>query len=159
MLEIAAARLVAGYVPVAGELDPGPILARCRAGGALVYLPEPTHDDVAGSTLTFAEHRTADALVAGAYGIPVPSPDAPRIAAMALDVVLVPLIAFDDLGTRVGMGAGFYDRALAFRRETPTPPLLVGLAYHWQQVGVLRREAWDVGLDVVITDRGVLLTP
>lgn len=156
VLEIAAARHLAAYVPVAGELDPGPIIARCRAGGAQVYLPVPTHDDDAGSTLIFAEHRTDDALIAGAYAIPVPPPDAPRIAAMALDVVLVPLIAFDDRGTRVGMGAGFYDRAFAFRGEALTPPLLVGLAYRWQQVGMLRREAWDVGLDVVITDRGVL---
>ena len=155
--EIVAARHLAGYVPVAGELDPGPILARCRTSGAQVYLPEPTPaDDGTLSTLIFAEHRTADALVVGAYGIPVPSTEAPRIAAVVLDVVLVPLIAFDDFGTRVGMGAGFYDRAFAFRGEAPTPPLLVGLAYHWQQVATLRREAWDVGLDMVITDRRVL---
>lgn len=159
VLEIVAGRLVAGYAPIRGEVDPGPILARCRAGGAHVYLPQPIADDEGTrSTLIFAEHRSTDALVEGAYGIPVPAPDAPRISAVVLDVVLVPLIAFDDLGTRVGMGAGFYDRAFAFRRELPAPPLLVGLAYHWQQVGTLRREAWDVALDVVITDRGVLLT-
>ncbi len=160
VLEIVAARKLAGYVPVAGELDPGPILARCRAAGAQVYLPEPTRldegDDGDRAVLLFAEHRIGDVLVPGAYGIPVPPPDAPRIPAAMLEVVLVPLIAFDDLGTRVGMGAGFYDRSFAFRGEAPTPPLLVGLAYHWQQVGVLSREAWDVGLDVVITDRAVL---
>jgi len=138
---------------MAGELDPRPIIVDAWRRGASVYLPDVIAPD-ANASLRFAEHTPDQVLETGAYGIPVPPANAPRLAPAELDLVLVPLVAFDDQGTRAGMGGGFYDRAFSFRATTPAPPLLVGLAYHWQQVDSLVREPWDVALDVVITDRG-----
>ena len=74
-----------------------------------------------------------------------------------IDVVLMPLLGFDETGNRLGMGGGFYDRAFAFRgqRSVCRRPLLVGLAYHWQEISGLRAQQWDVPMDAIITDREI----
>ena len=87
------------------------------------------------------------------------APELPSGTEGALDVVLVPLVAYDGTGTRAGMGAGFYDRTFALRLTTGAPPLLVGLAYRWQEVGHLARAPWDVPLDAVLTDQGLRRFP
>jgi 5-formyltetrahydrofolate cyclo-ligase len=91
----------------------------------------------------------------GRFGIRSPAPPASALPFAELDVVLVPLVAFDRHGTRIGMGGGYYDRGFAFRIAAPPPPFLVGLAYHWQLHEPLDRRQWDVPLDAVITDRAV----
>jgi 5-formyltetrahydrofolate cyclo-ligase len=152
------ARAVAAYVPVRGELDPWPIIEACRARGALVHLPVvplASGSDAVPAALEFAVLGDHASLTPGPFGIAAPPSDAPRVAAAALDVVLLPLVAFDDRGTRAGMGAGFYDRTFAFRAAEAPPPLLVGLAYHWQEVPRLDADPWDVPLDAVITDRAL----
>jgi len=73
-----------------------------------------------------------------------------------LDVVLVPLVAFDLTCNRIGMGGGFYDRSFEFRKNTPAPPTLVGVAHAFQQVKDVLAQPWDVPLDFVATDNGVL---
>jgi len=73
--------------------------------------------------------------------------------------VLVPLVAFDDAGNRLGMGAGYYDRSFAFRRAAPSPPLLVGVGYEFQRVPALAAQPWDVPLDAVLTERGLQRFP
>ena len=83
----------------------------------------------------------------------------PRAASRShrLDVVLVPLVAFDRRGTRLGHGAGYYDAAFAFRhRSRRTRPVLVGLAHAFQEVDHIDEREWDVPLDVVVTDRAVI---
>jgi 5-formyltetrahydrofolate cyclo-ligase len=72
-----------------------------------------------------------------------------------LDVVIVPLVAFDQSGNRIGMGGGFYDRTFAFmkHRATLKRPLLVGVAYDFQRVSGLQTQTWDVPMHVVITEK------
>ena len=78
------------------------------------------------------------------------------IAPATLDVVLLPLSAFDAAGTRLGAGAGYYDRLLAFRHGRQGAPLLVGLAFDCQRSEAIPAEAHDVPLDAVITERGLV---
>ena len=70
----------------------------------------------------------------------------------ALDAPLIPLVAFDQTGNRLGMGGGFYDRLLAGLAHRPRRPLLIGIGYRFQQVECIPVEPWDMPLDKVITD-------
>ncbi|WP_346837791.1 5-formyltetrahydrofolate cyclo-ligase [Microbulbifer sp. SAOS-129_SWC] len=76
------------------------------------------------------------------------------IAPQHLDLVLVPLVAFDESGARLGMGAGFYDRTFAFKRHLPgTGPVLIGAAHQLQCVATLPTDSWDIPLGGVVTER------
>ena len=91
------------------------------------------------------------------YGIGEPQRGAaPRIAARHLDLVLVPLVAVDAHGTRLGTGAGFYDRCLQHLRAGRRwrRPKLIGLSYEFQRVGPLAAGDWDVPLDALLTEKG-----
>ena len=90
--------------------------------------------------------------------MPEPTADKPVRAPGRLGTVLVPLVAFDRRGTRLGTGAGFYDRAFAFRLDQPrgSAPVLIGLAYSWQELPAIERRPWDVPLDYIITEREVI---
>jgi 5-formyltetrahydrofolate cyclo-ligase len=72
---------------------------------------------------------------------------------------VLPLVAFDARCHRLGMGAGWYDRSFAFRRERSAPPWLVGAAFARQQVDVLVPEPWDVPVDAVCTEHASFLAP
>ena len=148
------ARHLATYLPVDGELDPTLIVRDAWARGVAVYVP--FVGPGAPAALGFARFTVDTELVTGRYGITVPAGPTPDIDPAALDAVLVPLVAFDARMTRAGSGAGYYDRTFAARQRSAAPPLLVGLAYAWQQVEVLRREPWDVPLDVVVTEQGIV---
>ncbi len=91
------------------------------------------------------------------FGIPEPCFD-PRmcIGPRFLGVVFMPLLGFDQQGNRLGMGGGFYDRALEFKhRANGTRPLLIGAAFDCQRVEALAINAWDVAMDAVVTESGV----
>lgn len=77
----------------------------------------------------------------------------PRRAPRRLDAIVLPLLGFDSQGTRLGTGGGYYDRALA--RCRGVRPLRIGYAYALQQCERLPREAWDIPLHAVVTERGV----
>ena len=99
----------------------------------------------------------ADAKLAiNAFGIhePVHSPHE-RIPVLHLDVIFMPLVAFDARGWRIGSGAGFYDRCLRHLRDARRwrRPLLIGVAYEHQRVETLTPDAWDVPMDGVLTER------
>jgi 5-formyltetrahydrofolate cyclo-ligase len=73
-----------------------------------------------------------------------------------LDVILLPLVAFDARGWRLGFGAGFYDRKLSFlRRRFVHKPILIGIGYELQRVPPQVPSPWDVLLDAVVTERGL----
>ncbi len=94
------------------------------------------------------------------FGIPEPSTPR-RLSARWMQFVLVPLVAYDDRGARLGMGGGYYDRALAWRRHRCAwhGPRLVGIAHSTQRVDRIAALTHDVGLDAVITERGITLFP
>ena len=95
------------------------------------------------------------------YGIPEPRVSARELMkAEDLDLVLLPLVAFDKRGNRLGRGVGFYDKTLAFlhRRRHLRKPHLLGLAHDFQRLSAVPTDDWDVPLDGVVTDRAVYYT-
>ena len=111
--------------------------------------------------MTFARYDPGLSLARNRFGIAEPARDAPTVAARFLDAVLLPLVAFDAAGTRLGSGAGYYDRCFAYRaaRRTWHAPLLVGVAFASQEVAALQRQPWDVPLDAVVTEQGLRRFP
>ena len=108
---------------------------------------------LAGDRLKFAPWRAGDKLVTNRYGIPEPDLEpGSLLEADALTFVVLPLVGFDAAGARLGMGGGWYDRTLAFRRDGTSPPWLVGAAFTSQQVDALEPAEWDVPLDAVCTE-------
>lgn len=151
-------RRIACYLPNDGEIDTGPVIAHIRRLRKTCYLPvlsRLSHD-----RLWFAEAGPKTKLVPNRFGIPEPvvkSRDLVR--AQELDLILMPLVGFDDRGNRLGMGGGFYDRSLEFLRHRKhwRKPHLLGIAYDFQRVNGLTADPWDVPLQGVITDQAVYL--
>ena len=146
---------VAGYWAVRGELSLHALLGGPRAG--FVYcLPIV----MPGARLRFAPWRFGDPLVQNRFGIPEPDvAPASTLAPEDLDAALVPLVGFDRRGNRLGSGAGYYDRSFAFLRTAarrPTKPLLIGIGYGFQEVAELPAADWDVPLDLIATDHGLI---
>jgi len=83
-------------------------------------------------------------------------PQSPDAALFSLDLILTPLLAFDQQGNRMGMGAGYYDRSFAFRRyrQQWQQPRLVGTAWSFQEQQQLNAQPWDVPLDALVCEHG-----
>lgn len=141
------------YIASDGEIDPAFLLKRLLGRGKEVYLPRL---NAAATAMQFVRVRRGERLVRSRLGVRQPLPAAGAIDLKQLDVIALPLVGFDAWGRRLGMGGGFYDRALqaAGRR-----PRLVGLAHAGQQVPRLPVEAWDVPVQWVATDRCLLRCP
>jgi len=150
------ARRVAAYHAVRGELDLAPLLQWVTAPAKHWYLPviHPGRE----RTMRFVPYDPAHEPALNRYGIPEPDPAAaPAIRPQDLDLVLLPLVAFDAEGRRIGMGAGYYDRAFQFLRTHPRPtrPLLIGVGYSFQRVDKIEPQPWDVTLDCVVSANGL----
>lgn len=143
--ELAGARTVLSYSRIHGEIDPAPTLA--RHPHVRVLLPRVDDD-----ALTFHETGPAHPLEMSSFGILEPKRDAPRVAPEDVDVVLVPALALDARGHRVGYGRGFYDRVLA----SMPGACAVALVYDFQLVAEVPDEPFDVPVHVVATDARVL---
>lgn len=153
-----SSRRIACYLPVRGEMDPGPLMRYAFAMDKEVYLPVLAPGTV--NRLLFAPYREGDRLQPNRFAIPEPTvPFAQLKDPMALDLVLVPLVAFDPQGNRLGMGGGFYDRSFAFlkHRSHWQKPRLLGLAYEFQKMERLAAEPWDVPLYGVATESELYL--
>ncbi|MGN6314553.1 MAG: 5-formyltetrahydrofolate cyclo-ligase [Rhodanobacteraceae bacterium] len=146
---------IAGYWAVRGEVPLNLAVARLALRGQHYFLP--VLDDTAPRTLRFAEFRAGAALEPNRFGIPEPR-DTGTLSAQDMDVVLLPLLAFDARGHRLGTGGGWYDTTFSFLREQARParPLLVGIGYAFQQVDALPAESWDVPLDCIATENGLI---
>lgn len=153
------AKRVAFYLANDGEIDPALLLALAQAAGKNCYLP--VLHPLKHNRLYFAAYRTGTRMTTNRYGIPEPDlAKNPIIPAWTLDIIFLPLAAFDSQCHRIGMGGGFYDRTLAFKHRTQkTRPLLIGLAYHFQQVDNIAANPWDIPLDAVVTDEGYFYNP
>ena len=151
-------RRIGAYLALGGELDLGPYLDACLARGSEVYLPRLVRG---GARMCFARYDPGLSLARNRFGIAEPSRSAPAVAPRFLDAVLLPLLAFDSSGTRLGSGAGYYDRCFGFRnaRQAWHAPLLVGVAFASQEVPALLRQPWDVPLDAVVTEQGLRRFP
>jgi 5-formyltetrahydrofolate cyclo-ligase len=150
---------VATYLPTDGEIDPTLAVDRLRAAGWQIHLP------VIGPerTMAFAEWRADASLVPNRHGIEEPADAEVVRGARDLDLLLVPCVAVDPAGNRLGFGAGYYDRALATGEDpamvsSRPRPLLVGVVHDVQIAPALPREPWDVPLDVVVCGSGTVFT-
>jgi len=141
------AQVVGGYRAIRGEVDLDAALTSLHAGGTLVTVPR-----VSGDRMDFLPWSPTSETVAGSFGIDEPINGEP-VQFSQHDVVLVPLVAFDGTGQRLGQGGGFYDRAIA--AAGAGRPLLIGVAHAFQQVRSVPVEAWDMPLDAVVTEERV----
>lgn len=145
------ARRIAFYQAIDGEIDPGPALRRAWQQGKTCYLP--VLHPLKNNHMVFVRVSPDSRLTFNRWGIPEPRPGRKCIVSpRRLDLVLMPLVGFDEAGNRIGMGKGFYDRAFAFRRSTWRGPVLVGLGHECQKVAAgIAPSAWDVSLDALAT--------
>ncbi|MEM9974157.1 MAG: 5-formyltetrahydrofolate cyclo-ligase [Pseudomonadota bacterium] len=137
-------RCLAGYLPIRTEIDPLPVMA---AWGGEVCVPVVTGQ---GQPLAFRRWAPEVRLTPSAFGVMIPEADVPAVP----DVLIVPLLAFDEAGYRLGYGGGYYDRTLAALRQAQ-PVFAVGFAYGAQEAAALPREPTDAALDAIVTEAGV----
>jgi 5-formyltetrahydrofolate cyclo-ligase len=151
-------RAIGLYVAVGNEPATAPLYALARRLHCRIYLPRIV--DYRHRRMVFAQAGPA-ALQRNRHGIPEPAADAQRLPARALSVIFLPVLGFDHRGTRLGSGAGYYDRLLAFRRLRRhwRRPLLVGLAFSSQELPRIEPAAHDVSLDAIVTEQGVIALP
>ena len=153
MQAFARAKRVAVYLASDGEIDLTPLIDLCWSLGKSVYLP--VLHPVRHNRLWFTPYKRETRLSPNRYKILEPALKRPGAPAWAMDLVLMPLVAFDAEGNRMGMGGGYYDRTFAFtlRRLGLKGPKLVGMAHDFQRVEKLHLAAWDVPLKGVVTDQ------
>jgi 5-formyltetrahydrofolate cyclo-ligase len=146
---VAGARTIAFYAAVGSEADPTLAIEACQAAGKRVVFPRVR---AAGRVLEFA-CATLDELVAGAHRTREPPSVAPSVSPEEIDCIVVPGVAFDAAGRRLGRGGGFYDATLA---AFPARATRIGFAFESQIVPSLPSEGHDIPMDVVVTDARVL---
>lgn len=140
----------AGYYAMRGEVDVLPVfnrMARFHKRTALpaIHAPE--------QPLIFREWQPGVRLEAAAFGTKQPAADQPEFIP---EVVLVPLLAFDAVGHRIGYGSGYYDRTIqALRAAQASPPWFIGTAFALQEVPHISAEESDQPLDGILTEEGV----
>ncbi len=148
------AKHISLYLPTDGEIDPRLLLRAAQRRGKATYLP--VLSAWPRTKMVFQRVRPGDKLSPNRFRILEPQVNANRQRKVwTLDLVLLPLVGFDDVGGRLGMGGGFYDRSLAYlaRRKTWCKPMLLGLAHECQKVERLAQASWDVPLEGTVTDR------
>jgi 5-formyltetrahydrofolate cyclo-ligase len=145
---------VAGYWACDGELPLNLAIPPLAARGQQFLLPLIGQDNL----LRFAPWAAGDAVQPNRFGIPEPMTPREWFAPFQLDLVLMPLLGFDRRGNRIGYGGGYYDRSFAFLKDQlrPTEPLLVGIAYDFQELPDIKPESWDVTLDFIATDHELI---
>jgi 5-formyltetrahydrofolate cyclo-ligase len=144
--------VVAGYRPLGDEIDPTRLLETFHCEQARIALPC-VEDDAA--PLVFRAYSPGDPLEPGRYGVEAP----PRSAtALTPSLVLLPLLAFDTAGRRLGYGGGYYDRTLE-KLRAQGPVIAAGLAFEAQRVGRVPSDARDQRLDWIITEQGAYRVP
>ena len=144
---------IAFYIANDGEIDPSQLIEHARFLGKSVYLPvlSPLKN-----SLYFAPYEANSQLKLNRFNIPEPvcRPSLWKTAGQ-MDLLLLPLVAFDAHGNRLGMGGGFYDRTLAYlqHRTFWKKPVRAGLAHEIQKVEQLNTQSWDIPLNCIITEK------
>ena len=146
---------VAFYLPNDGEMDLTLLIEHAWQQGKHCYLPVLAEPNT--RRLWFIPYKPDDKLKLNRFGIPEPVHSASlRLRkTISLDLVLMPLVAFDTQGNRLGMGGGFYDRTLAFltHRQYWHKPNLLGIAYEFQKQKQLKTNMWDIPLQAIATEQ------
>ena len=148
-VEVAAGMIVSGYSPLKSEISPMPLLRRCADAGAALALPVVIGR---GKPLVMRAWAFGAPLDSGVWGIRQPTPAAPEVFP---DILIVPLLAFDRRGHRIGYGAGYYDMTIAALRANK-PVIAAGIAFAIQEIAQVPTTPRDARLDLVLTEREVI---
>jgi len=138
------------YYAVNNEVDVHPLCEILWQENKRVYLPI-----VEKKKLLFGEYRNTSNLKNNRFKIPEPIVGLEsQISAFELDLIFMPLVAFDPMGNRIGMGGGFYDRTLDNKQldNDLKKPILVGVAYEFQKQNQIQPNSWDIPLDMIFTE-------
>jgi 5-formyltetrahydrofolate cyclo-ligase len=147
----------AGYIAHGGEFDVMPLMQHIWQAGKICYLPVLSVETP--GLLQFVKYQEDTVLQTNRYHILEPDFSlAHEIPVANLDVVLLPLTAFNREGFRLGSGGGYYDKTFAFLRENNAPqPLLIGVGFALQEVTELPHDEWDVKLAGVLTEKELVV--
>ncbi|MES0328319.1 MAG: 5-formyltetrahydrofolate cyclo-ligase [Gammaproteobacteria bacterium] len=141
---------IAAYLSNDAEIDPVHIIEQAWKLGKQVFLPVLSAHE---NSLLFAPYDKGSRMCRNQFGIDEPDcPPKHWLTAQHMDLILLPLVAFDEQGNRMGMGGGFYDRSLANIRQQEKPTQLIGLAHEIQKTGQLDVQSWDIPLHAIATE-------
>jgi 5-formyltetrahydrofolate cyclo-ligase len=141
--------VVSGFMPMKSEINPLPLLRTLADAGAALALPAVAGK---GKPLIMRAYAFGEPLASGVWGIREPAPDAREVFP---DIVLVPLLAFDRRGHRIGYGAGYFDMTIAALRARK-PIVAAGIAFAAQEIAEVPTTPRDARLDLVLTEREVI---
>ena len=148
-LAIGSGTIVSGFMPLKTEINPLPLMRSLAVQGVQLALPA---IDGRGKPLIMRAFTFGDALASGQWGIREPKNDAPEVAP---DILLVPLLAFDRSGHRIGYGAGYYDMTIGKLRAMK-PVVAVGIAFAAQEIASVPVTPRDARLDLVLTEHEII---
>ena len=141
------------YMSSNGEVDTWPIINEIWKRGKDLFLPKITTN----AKMNFAKTTPNDKFLNNQYGIREPISNI-ITESKFLDLVIVPLVAFDHNGNRIGMGGGYYDREFNYlkKEDSPSKPVLIGIAFDCQKFKKIEQDSWDVRLSNVFTESGCI---
>ena len=150
------AKRIGLYLPNDGEIDLQPLISTAWSANKSCYLPVlmPFNEN----RLWFAPLEPGERMVVNRFGISEPDRNWYQMVKLwSIDLLLMPLVAFDGSGNRMGMGGGFYDRSFSYlnQRKRWRKPHLLGTGFELQRVDKLPHQPWDIPLDGVVTERGM----
>ena len=148
-IEVAPGTIVSGFMPMKSEINPLPLMRKLGEGGARLALPVVAGR---GKPLIMRAWHIGDPLVSAQWGIREPKPEVPEVSP---DVLIVPLLAFDRSGHRIGYGAGYYDMTITALRAKK-PVTAIGIAFAAQEIAHVPTSPRDARLDLVLTERAVI---
>jgi 5-formyltetrahydrofolate cyclo-ligase len=142
---------IAFYMATDGEISPDLLLRHALSEGKNVFLPFLSKTGI--EKMSFYQYKRDDRLVSNRFNILEPDPlEAKQTSPASLDLVFLPLVAFDTKGNRLGMGKGYYDKSFRFiQGGAKKVPKLIGLAHECQRVEELQVASWDVPLEKIVT--------
>jgi len=152
-------RRVAMYFANDNELDPSVAMSHAQDCGKQCFVPVLYPGCL--RKLWFAPVLEKQNYAPNKLGIPEPTGSSRHwLSPMQLDLIVLPLVAFDQNGNRIGMGGGYYDRTLAYlqQRKIWRRPQLVGIAYEFQCLDSIDTDNWDVGLQTIVTESNIYQT-
>lgn len=148
-IELQPATVVSGYSPLKSEINPLPLMRRFAEAGGQLALPVIAGR---GKPLIMRAWTFGQDLGVGVWGIREPKPESPEVFP---DILIVPLLAFDRCGHRIGYGAGYYDMTIT-RLRTLKPIIAIGVAFAAQEIDEVPTSPRDAQLDLVLTEHGIM---
>jgi len=148
-LAIEPGAIVSGFMPMKSEINPIPLMRKLADAGATLALPVVAGK---GRPLIMRAWSVGEPLASGVWGIREPRPDAPEVEP---DILIVPLLAFDRRGHRIGYGAGYFDMTIAALRARK-PVVAAGIAFAAQEIAEVPTTPRDARLDLVLTEREII---